>query len=100
MGSRQVRLRARLVDETLAGIPNKPIKFYYRLTGGTEYALIDTVNTDQLGYAEVVVTVETPKNYDFKAEFEGDTDFEPATAEVSNYKVKVKTALTVTATQV
>jgi len=48
--------------------------------------------------ASVNITVLTPDTYDFQVSFAGDADYEPATATVTNVKVKSCTVLTISAT--
>ena len=69
---RNVELEATLEGSVL---PNKPIKFYYRESGTTEWIYIDTVYTDSEGKARKIVSLNRG-TYDFKAVFEGDDDYE------------------------
>ena len=70
---REIKLTATLTGSVLV---NKPIDFYYRETGTTEWIYITTVYTNSEGVAETTVRLTRGKTYDFKAEFKGDEDYE------------------------
>lgn len=97
MPKRTVQLIATLTTD---GIPlgGKTLTFMYRPSGTTTWTTIGTATTGDDGKATVAVDVSAPALYDFRVEFAGDADFEPSAAEVVNFKVKAKTALTLTVT--
>ena len=70
---RDIELEALLQGSVL---PNKPIKFYYRESGTTEWIYISTVYTDSEGKARTIIRLTKGKKYDFKAVFEGDDDYD------------------------
>jgi hypothetical protein len=97
MVARNVRLDATLLTDDTP-LPNKSIEFFHRVSGGATWVSDGTVDTDEYGVASKTITLDVPQTYDFKAEFYGDEDYDPSTATVSNYRVKAKTTLTLTAT--
>ena len=96
MGSRQVRLTAVLKDSAGNPLSGKSISFSYKQSEATTWTDAGSANTDTSGTASVTVTVTTPGTYDFKADFAGDSQYEAATATVTNYTVKDKTSITLT----
>jgi hypothetical protein len=99
MGSRQVRLVARLVDSSGNPLANRTISFAYRQSGNATWTDAGTANTDSTGAASVTVTVATPGTYDFKASFAGDSQYDASEISTTNYTVKEKTSITLTVTQ-
>ncbi len=93
MSTRTVQLIATLTDSDGNPLSNKVIYFYYREHGASNWTELGTALTDQYGKAILEKDVEAPKTYDFKAEFKGDSDYEPSSAEVDNVHVKAKTVL-------
>ena len=98
MGSRQVRLTAVLKDSGGNPINGKTISFSYRTSGTTTWTSAGTATTGTDGSASVTVSLTTPGTYDFQASFAGDTQYEAATATVTNYTVKDVTSITLTIT--
>jgi len=97
MPARNVQLTATLTSDGTP-VSGKTISFYYRVSGTTTWTSAGTGTTDANGNATVTVSLTVPQTYDFRAEFAGDADYEASYAEVLNYKVKAKTAITLTAT--
>ncbi len=97
MPTRSVLLQATLTTDGTA-LSGKTLSFYYRPSGTTTWTSIGTATTDINGNASVTTTLTVPATYDFRVEFSGDADYEPSYAEVDNYKVKAKTAITLTIT--
>jgi len=95
--ARNVRLEATLLSDSTP-VPGKTICFYHRVTGETQWILDGDDDTDQNGVATLTVQLTVPQTYDFKAEFEGDEDYEASVATVLGYRVKAKTSLTLTVT--
>jgi len=98
MGSRQVRLTAVLKDSAGNPLANKTISFAYKQSAATTWTNAGTANTDSTGTASVTVTVATPGTYDFKASFDGDSQYDATEASVTNYTVKERTSITLTVT--
>ena len=98
MGSRQVRLTAVLRDSANNPLANKSISFEYKPSMTATWTSAGTANTDGSGVASVAITVTTLGTYDFRASFAGDNQYEAAVATVTNYTVKEKTSITLTAT--
>jgi len=97
MPTRNVQLTATLLSDGTP-VSGKTISFKYRVTGTTTWTDAGTGTTDASGNATVTVSLTVPQTYDFRAEFAGDEDYEASYAEVTNYKVKAKTAITLTIT--
>lgn len=99
MGTRQVRLTAVLKDGDGNPISGRRISFAYRTSGANTWTNAGTATTGGDGSASVVVSLNVPGTYDFQASFEGDNQYEAATATVTNYTVKDKTSISLTVTQ-
>jgi hypothetical protein len=97
MPTRNVQLIATLVSDSTP-VSGKTITFYYRVSGTTTWTNAGTGTTDASGNATVTVSLTVPQTYDFRAEFAGDSDYEASYAEVTNYKVKAKTAISLSTT--
>ena len=97
MPTRSVLLQAKLTTDGTA-LAGKTISFMHRLSGTTTWTSDGTATTDANGVASITITLNVPNTYDFRTEFSGDADYEPSYAEVLNYKVKAKTAITLTIT--
>jgi len=97
MVTRNVRLDATLLTDTTP-LPGKSIEFFHKVAGAPTWVSDGTDMTDVDGVASKTISLDVPESYDFKAEFYGDVDYDPSTATVMNYRVKAKTALTLTAT--
>jgi len=96
--SRSVVLQATLRDQNNSPIANKTIAFKYRTSGATTWTDGGTATTNSNGTASVTLNLAVPQTYDFRAEFAGDTDYEPSHAELLNQKIKAKTTITLTVT--
>ena len=88
MGSRNVLLDAKLTDSSGNPLQGKTVKFYYKPSNTNVLNYIGSSTTDSTGRALITVTVQTPGTYDFEAIFEGDDQYDIASAEVTNYTVK------------
>ena len=97
MPTRNVQLTATLTSDG-SPLSGKTISFKYRVSGTTTWTDAGTATTNANGNATVTVSLTVPQTYDFRAEFAGDTDYEASYAEVTNYKVKAKTAIALTTT--
>jgi len=93
MPTRDVQLIATLTDSDGNPLSGKTINFYYRASGTTTWANAGSATTDANGRATVTVTLDVPGTYDFRAEFPGDDQYEPSSAEVTNQVIKAKTIL-------
>ena len=73
---------------------------YYRPSGSTEWLEIGTNphTTDANGKVSDTVSLEVPGDYDFRAEFPGDDQYEASSAELTNQRIKAKTTISLTAT--
>jgi len=91
---RNVVIQATLKDQDGNPVANKTINFYYRVSGETTWNNAGSDTTDNNGVASVTVNLDVPQTYDFRAEFTGDEDYEPSSAELDNVKVKAKTTIT------
>lgn len=98
MATRQVRLTAVLKDSGGNPISGRKISFSYRTSGGATWTSAGAATTGGDGSASVTVSLTAPGTYDFQASFEGDAQYEPATATVANYTVKSATSITLTIT--
>lgn len=99
MSTRQCRLTAVLKDSNGKPISGKTISFSYKTSGATTWTDAGTATTGGDGSASVIVSLTAPGTYDFQASFAGDDQYEAATAIVTNYKVKDRTSITLTITQ-
>lgn len=95
MATRNVRLEAILRSDNTP-LSDKTIVFKYRQSGTPTWTDAGSAKTGQDGKASVTVSLTTPGNYDFRAEFAGDNEYEASSAEVTNYRVKGKTTITLT----
>jgi len=95
---RDVKLEATLTDADGNPLSGKTINFYYRLSGETTWTSAGSATTDSSGKASVTINLDVPNTYDFRAEFEGDDDYEPSSDELDNVKIKAKTTITLTVT--
>jgi len=100
MTTRNVLVKALLVDSEGTPLPNKPVSLYYRQSGSTTWLDIGTNphTTGSDGYASDTISVTVPANYDFRAEFAGDEDYEASYAELLNQRIKAKIVLTLSIT--
>jgi len=100
MATRNVLVKALLVDSEGTPLPNKPVSLYYRPSGSTGWLDIGTNphTTGSDGYVSATISVTVPSNYDFRAEFAGDEDYEASSAELDNQRIKAKTVITLTIT--
>jgi len=100
MGTRPVLVKALLADSGGTPLAGKPVNLYYRQSGSTTWLDIGTNphTTGSDGYASDTISVTVPANYDFRAEFPGDEDYEASYAELLNQKIKAKTVITLTIT--
>jgi len=94
---RSVKLEATLQTDSTP-VPGKTIYFYHRVTGETQWVLDGSDDTDQNGVATLTIQLTVPQTYDFRAEFQGDEDYEASVATVLAFRVKAKTSLTLTVT--
>ena len=99
MSSRQFRLTAVLRDSGGNPISGRTISFAYRTSGAATWTNAGTATTGADGSASVIVSLTAPGTYDFQASFAGDSQYDAATATVTNYTVKAGTSLTLTVTQ-
>jgi len=100
MPTRTVQVTATLKDSDGNPLANKSVNLYYKASGATEWSDIGTNphTTDSNGQVTDQVDVTAPGDYDFKAEFPGDADYEPSSAELLNQHIKAKTQITLTIT--
>jgi len=96
MPTRDVQMIATLQDSDGNPLPNKTIEFYYKESRATEWTLLGTATTDTNGQATYTATLTVPGDYDFRAVFPGDPDYESAEATLTNQHIKAKTVLTLT----
>ena len=94
-----LELKAILTDIENNPLAGKTVSFYYKPSTQTTWIFIESKSTDSSGTAVTTVTVTAPGTYDFKAEFAGDNQYDPSSAETTNYTVKVATKLTLTVTR-
>jgi hypothetical protein len=97
MPTRSVLLRATLITD-ITPLPNKTIRFYYLAEGATDWTLAGSATTNADGVAEVTVSLVVPANYQFKATFEGDYDYEPSEAVTDVIRIKAKTTISLVVT--
>ena len=97
MPTRNVLLDALLQSDTTP-LVGKTILFRYRASGSTTWTDAGTAVTGNDGHATLTVSLTVPATYDFRAEFAGDSDYEPSYVEVLNLNVKARTTITLTAT--
>jgi uncharacterized protein YfaS (alpha-2-macroglobulin family) len=98
MGSRQVRVTARLTSSDNSGIASQTLTFYVKTTGGSVLQQT-SATTDSNGYASVVFTVGTPGTYVFQVDYAGSDTYESATAS-QTATIKDKAVITLTVTPV
>jgi hypothetical protein len=98
MGSRQVRLVATLRDSNGNPLSGREISFEYKPSASGTWTSAGSADTDASGEASVVVVVDVPGVYDFRASFAGDDQYDAAEAVVANYTVKDRTTITLTVT--
>ncbi len=98
MPTRNVDLVASLKDVDGNPLAGKTIYFYYRVSGQTDWTSAYSTVTGSDGVAVKTVTLTVPQTYDFKAEFQGDVDYDASFVEVLNYKIKAKTTIALTVT--
>jgi len=100
MPTRTVQVRAVLVDSDGNPLSGKPVNLYYRESGSTTWNDIGTNPHNTGGDGSVTDTVDlpVPGDYDFRAEFPGDADYEPSYDELTEQHIKGKTSITLTIT--
>jgi hypothetical protein len=98
MVSRDVRLTAVLRDSAGNPLSGRTISFAYKASSAFDWVDAGSANTDGSGTASVTVVVVAPGLYDFRAYFAGDDDYDEAVAEVTNYRVRAGTSITLTVT--
>ena len=90
----RVELDATLTDINGNPLPNKTINFYYRQSGRATWSSAGSQVTDSSGRASVTIDLQ-PGTYDFRAEFPGDNEYTPSSAEVTGYTVRAPTTISV-----
>ena len=100
MATRDVQVTATLKDSDGNPLSGKPVNLYYRASGSTEWLDIGSNphTTDANGNATDTISLDAPGDYDFRAEFPGDADYEASSAEQDNVHIKAKTTITLTIT--
>ena len=93
MPVRTVSLIATLRDTDGNPLAGKTMYFYYRVAGQEEWTSANSAVTGGDGVAVKTVTLTVPQTYDFKAEFQGDADYDASYTELLNYRVKAKTTV-------
>ncbi|RLE37069.1 hypothetical protein DRJ17_07345 [Candidatus Woesearchaeota archaeon] len=98
MGTRTVQVEAILTDSDGNPLSGKEVYLYYRLSGETTWNDIGTNphTTDSNGKATDTIDLSVPNDYDFKAEFQGDADYEASSDELLNQRIKDKTLISIT----
>jgi len=100
MATRNVLVEAVLKDNAGVSLANKPVNLYYRPSGTTTWNNVGTNphTTDTNGRVSDTVSLTVPGDYDFRAGFPGDADYEASYAELLNQHIKAKTVITITIT--
>ena len=100
MPTRSVLVEVTLTDSDGDPLSGKSVNLYYRESGATEWTDIGTNphTTDSNGKVSDTISLSVPGDYDFRAEFPGDDDYEPSSAEQDNVHIKAKTTITLTIT--
>jgi len=96
MPTRTVQVTATLKDSDGNPLSGKSVNLYYRASGETTWSDIGTNphTTDSNGQVTDTIDLSVPGTYDFRAEFPGDDDYEPSSAELTNQHIKAKTTIT------
>jgi len=100
MPTRNVLVEATLVDSDGNPLSGKSVNLYYRESGTTNWLDIGTNphTTDSNGKVSDTISLSVPGDYDFRAEFPGDADYEPSSDEKLNQHIKAKTTISITIT--
>ena len=100
MVTRTVQVTATLTDSDGNPLSEKDVYLYYRPSGETTWNDIGTNphTTDTNGQATDTIDLTVPGDYDFRAEFQGDQDYEASYTELLNQHIKAKTQITLTIT--
>jgi hypothetical protein len=98
MANRYVTITAQVTDYDNNPVGGIGLTFSYRVSGSTTWTTLGTATTDTGGVATYVATLPVPGTYDFRVDFAGNSDYEPAYAEVSNVRVKAMLRISITVT--
>lgn len=100
MATREVQVVATLTDANGNPLSGKSVNLYYRVSGQTTWNDIGTNphTTDENGQVSDTITLTVPGNYDFRAEFPGDDQYEASYAELTDQSIKSKTLIQLTVT--
>jgi len=98
--TRTVQVVATLTDSDGNPLSGKSVNLYYRPSGETTWYDIGTNphTTDTNGQVTDTIDLSVPGDYDFRAEFPGDADYEASSDELLNQRIKAKTVITITIT--
>ena len=95
---RNVAIAARAVDANNNPVRDIVLTFKYRVSGASEWTTVGTATTDMDGVATYVVVLPVPGTYDFRVDFDGNYDYEPAYAEVNDVRIRATLRIGVTVT--
>jgi len=100
MPTRTVLVEAVLTDSDGNPLSGKSVNLYYRPSGTTTWNDIGTNphTTDTNGKVSDTISLSVPGDYDFRAEFPGDEDYEPSSAQKLSVHIKAKTTISITIT--
>lgn len=100
MATRTVQVTATLTDSDGSPLSGKSVYLYYKASGSTTWNDIGTNphTTDDNGQVTDTVDLSVPGDYDFRAEFPGDADYEASYVELLNQHIKAKTVITISVT--
>jgi hypothetical protein len=98
MANRYVTITAQVMDYDNNPVSGIGLTFSYRVSGSTTWNTLGTATTNASGIATFTATLPVPETYDFRVDFAGNENYEPAYAEVYNVRVKAMLRITITVT--
>ena len=100
MPTRNVLVEATLTDSEDNPLSGKNVNLYYRTSGESTWTDVGTNPhiTDANGKVSDTISLTVPGDYDFRAEFPGDEEYEESSAELLNQRIKAATVITLTVT--
>ena len=98
MANRYVTVMAQVMDYDNNPVACISLTFSYRVSGSTTWNTFGTATTNASGIATFTASLPVPGTYDFRVDFDGNEDYEPAYAEITNVRIRAMLRINITVT--